>query len=89
MVVLDTQTFAQLYVELVNSEWKKRGGTISSDTLPDSLIAHVGATREQIAATVAYYNEDLERWRDFYKEVVRLQEKQIGKSAGKSNRTAP
>ncbi|MDH4068831.1 MAG: DUF4296 domain-containing protein [Ignavibacteria bacterium] len=82
--VLDQELFATVYAELVENE-----RTLSQWTTynirkyhPDSTLAKAGVTREQMVATMEYYNQEPERWQEFYLDVVKrlegLQETQSG-----------
>ncbi len=71
--VLDKDTFAKVYAALVENE-----KTLGPQTLynikrydPDTTLARLGVTREQIENTIAYYNQDLRRWHEFYKGAIR------------------
>ena len=71
--VLDKDTFAKVYAALVENE-----KTLGPQTLynikrydPDTTLARFGVTREQIENTIAYYDQDLRRWHEFYKVAIR------------------
>jgi len=76
--VLEREAFLNAYVALVANEQAAAGQKEFhlSKFEPDSALAAIGVTREQILATLEYYQRDPDRWQEFYVEAVkRLQEK--------------
>jgi len=74
--VLATATFAAVYVALVEEGEIHRsfGGKHGAPFNADKTLARFGISRDQVEQTIRYYNEDLERWRGLYAEVVKLQD---------------
>ena len=71
--ILDNETFAKVYAAMVENE-----RTLGPQTRynirrydPDTTLARMGVTREQIEKTIAYYNQDLRRWHEFYIKAMR------------------
>ena len=71
--VLDKETFAEVYAALVENERVSGPQTLYNIRRydPDTTLARLGVTREQIEHTIAYYNQDLRRWHEFYIEAMR------------------
>jgi len=84
--VLDNATFAKIYCAL--GEAGKKAGTESVGVVegfnPDTTLLRFGVSKEQFEKTVRYYHEDLQRWRDFYSEVVMTQEGTRNKAVPRS-----
>lgn len=71
--ILDKETFAKVYAALVENERVSGPQTLYNIKRydPDTTLARLGVTREQIERTVEYYNQDLRRWHEFYIEAMR------------------
>ena len=74
--VLDKETFAKVYAAMVENEKLSGPQSLYNVRLYDSdtTLARLGVTREQIEQTVAYYDQDLRRWHEFYIEAMRAVE---------------
>src|SRR5262245_17577052 len=74
--VLDKETFAKVYAAMVENE--RQSGLQSLYNVrqydSDTTLTRLGVTRDQIERTVAYYNQDLRRWHEFYIEAMRAVE---------------
>jgi hypothetical protein len=51
--------------------------SLGSARLVDSILTLEGVTREQFDATVRWYNEDVQRWKPFFDQVVRALEDSV------------
>jgi hypothetical protein len=74
--ILDKETFAKVYAAMVENE--RLSGPQSLYNVrqydSDTTLSRLGVTREQIERTVAYYDQDLRRWHEFYIEAMRAVE---------------
>lgn len=75
--VIPRETFIQLYIDFLMTG--ESGTPPSSDTIQstekksavDSLYAKYGVTESQVKKTMEEYSKDLQRWKDFYDEVIK------------------
>ena len=74
--VLDVEKFAGAYAALIRSEQVTGRWTVYNIDRyrPDSTLAAAGVTRDQMIATMEYYQADVERWQEFYQTVIRILE---------------
>ncbi|MBP1647766.1 MAG: hypothetical protein H6Q30_1211 [Bacteroidetes bacterium] len=70
--------YARLTAATVTSR-PVRPDSLSSAQMVDSLLALEGVTREQYNATVQWYNEDVQRWKTFFDDVVAALEDSVQK----------
>ncbi len=56
-----------------------RPDSLSSALMVDSLLALEGVNREQYNATIKWYNEDVQRWKTFFDDVVAALEDSVQK----------
>jgi hypothetical protein len=81
--ILDEERFETIYIALLDSAQQVRATAVDSGAHPVALriLERYGATVEQFKATVAYYNSDTERWKDFFQRVIRrLEERRMPKA---------
>jgi hypothetical protein len=80
--VLGESEFASVYTRLV------RGGSSVREVGSDTALARgraaeilraSGVSREEVEATVRWYNDDVTRWKGFYDEVMRIAADSIGR----------
>ncbi len=72
---LDQRQFAQLYVQLTRAGVSVRD--LASDTLAarrraDEVLRRAGVSRQEVEATVRWYNEDVTRWKGLFDEVMKI-----------------
>ena len=74
--VIDSEQLAEVYVALVRNEGMlERWRTFDTGKFdPDTVLSGLGVTQEQIEETIRYYNRDVRRWKNFYADVVKIQE---------------
>lgn len=78
--VLPEPKFVSVYARLTTATVTARPvppDSLGSAQIVDSILALEGVTREQFEATVHWYNEDVERWKPFFDEVVRALEDSV------------
>ncbi len=81
--VLDDERFEKIYIELLDSTQQIRAAAVDSAAHPIALrvLSRHGATVEQFRATIAYYNNDTQRWKDFFLRVIQRLEKRRSNTA--------
>ncbi len=81
--ILDDEQFETIYIALLDSALLVRATAVDSGAHPVAtrILERRGSTVEQFKATVAYYNSDTERWKDFFQRVIRrLEERRMPKA---------
>ena len=89
--IIAMETFAEVYAALVENE-RLAGPDVLLKTRgydADTTLARFGVTRAQIERTMEYYDEDLQRWHQFYVEAMQRIEwgpgkRDLEKAKGKS-----
>jgi len=79
---LPESKFVSVYAKLTSASVTARPvppDSLGSARMVDSILALEGVTREQFDATVRWYDEDVQRWRPFFDEVVRALEDSVRK----------
>jgi hypothetical protein len=67
--------FVRAYVALLEARGARTvltGDTLATKRTADSVLARLGATREQYERTAAWYSMDVQRWRGCMEEVTRV-----------------
>jgi hypothetical protein len=80
--VLPEPKFVSVYAKLTTATVTARPvppDSLGSANLVDSILALEGVTREQFNATVHWYDEDVQRWKPFFDEVVLALEDSVRK----------
>jgi len=75
--LIDKPRFVQLYCDLLRNAQRVRDwgqDSVVARRYADSVMASAGITDEQFESTLRWYNEDIERWREFSEEVTRTLE---------------
>ncbi len=80
--ILEREKFESLYVELLDSAaiTERDSANISISTTAQRILNRREITLAQLKATVGYYNEDSERWKEFYGGVVKKVNEQYTKN---------
>jgi hypothetical protein len=71
----DRHRIAAAYADLFTTAIEcRRAGADSAQTEAriDSVLSADGTTREEIRSALEWYNEDLQRWKPFFDEVVQI-----------------
>ena len=81
--ILNEETFAAVYVALAEDGAAFRGQKANAGKTFDAkpTLSRLGVTREQCERTIIYYHEDIQRWKEFYAEIVARQEVKSRKPA--------
>ncbi len=81
--ILDKETFAAIYVALAEEGARFRNQKMNTGKTFDagSTLSRFGVSREQCERTITYYHEDIQWWKEFYSEVVAIQEGKARKPA--------
>jgi hypothetical protein len=65
----DEEKFAKVYVDLLINEEQNHSDSLKIKSGRDNIFKKYGITQNQYEATINYYNEDPERWREFFVKV--------------------
>jgi len=65
-IVEDENKFAAVYVDLVIVNEKYQGDTLLINSKSDSVYKAHGITGDQYKSTIDYYQENPERWKQFF-----------------------
>ena len=81
--ILDKETFAALYVALAEDGATFRSQKANAGKTFDAelTLSRFGVTIEQCERTIIHYHKDMQRWKEFYTEVVAMQEAKTRKPA--------
>ncbi len=72
---LDQRRFAQLYVQLNRAGVSVRdmgSDTAAARRRADNVLRRAGVSRQEVEATVRWYNEDVTRWKGFFDAVMKV-----------------
>jgi hypothetical protein len=78
--ILPESKFVSVYGRLTTASVTARPplpDSLARKEFVDSVLALEGVTRDQFETTIRWYNEDVQRWRSFFDEVVRALEDSV------------
>ncbi|MER3525344.1 MAG: hypothetical protein C4326_15200 [Ignavibacteria bacterium] len=82
--VLDQERFAAVYIALMDSSQHIQSSAVDSAAHPVALriLEREGVTLDEFRRTIAYYNADTERWKEFFQFVITKLEERRNQKAG-------
>ena len=72
---LDQRRFAQVYFQLTRAGVSVRemgSDTAAARRRADEVLRRAGVSRQEVEATVRWYNEDVTRWKALFDEVMNV-----------------
>lgn len=67
--IKDEGKFASVYVDILVSMEKNRGDMKAIENARQKIFAQYDTSEEQYKATLEYYNQNPEKWKEFYTKV--------------------
>ena len=59
----------KVYVDLLINEEQNRNDSLKINSGKEIIFKRYGVTQKQYEATIEYYNQDPERWKEFFDDV--------------------
>lgn len=67
--IKDEEKFAKVYIDLLISEEQNRSDSLKIKSGQENIFKKYGVSQKQYEATINYYNQNPERWREFFTKV--------------------
>lgn len=67
--IQDKEKFAKVYVDLLINEEQNRNDSLKINSGKEIIFKRYGVTQKQYEATIEYYNQNPERWKEFFDDV--------------------